>query len=134
MITQTPSHNMTYLVSLLPGWLLNGNHNASQSCAINRLSTVGATVLIPRNITTPAVSFNLAFISPDNTDEILATLPAEVSWIDESGFPCHIEYGVVFAEMNQVRTDVVNALIEILVLKKISAARWSADISLHDVY
>jgi hypothetical protein len=113
----------TYLVSLLPAWLLNDKHKVNQNCTINDLSTSGAALLIPRNRTTLAESFDLVFMSPDNEDETLTVLPAELRWRDEDNFPDHIKIGVEFSEMNPIKTQMINAMIEILILKKNFAAQ-----------
>lgn len=120
---------MTYFVSLLPACLLNDTHKAKQNCVINNLSAGGAAVLIPRNKATLAESFDLVFMSPDNADEILAILPAELRWRDEDYIPDHIKIGVKFSEMNLIKTQVINAVIKIFILKNNVSARCTANTS-----
>lgn len=107
----------TYLVSLLPVWLLNDDYKASHNCVMTNISSGGAAILIPRSQATFAEAFDLVFTSPDNEDEILTILPAEQRWKDEDHSPGHIKIGVVFSEMSPIKTQVINAIIEIFNLK-----------------
>lgn len=111
------STKKTYLVSLLPGWLLNDDYNASHSCVMTNISSGGAAILIPRSQATLVEEFDLAFLSPDNEDEILTILIAEQRWKDEDYSPEHIKIGVVFSQMNLIKTQVINAMIEIFNMK-----------------
>ncbi|MGB5396411.1 MAG: PilZ domain-containing protein [Gammaproteobacteria bacterium] len=107
----------TYQVSLLPARLLNSDIRASQSCVITDLSSGGAAVLVPRSQATFEASFDLAFMSPDNNNEILTILPVIQRWRNEQHSPDHIKIGVMFPDMNLIKTQVINAMIEILMLK-----------------
>ena len=108
----------TYQVSLLPAWLQNSAFAVSQSCLITDLSSGGAAVLVPRIQATHAKSFELAFMSPDNENEILTTLPVVQRWRNEQHSPDYIKIGVMFPEMNLIKSQVINAMIEILMLKR----------------
>jgi hypothetical protein len=103
----------TYLVSLLPAWLLNSDYTASQSCVMTDLSGIGAAILIPQSQASAAEVFDLIVLSPDNENEILAILPAEQRWRDEDHSPDHIKIGVTFSEMNSNMAQVINKMINV---------------------
>ena len=107
----------TYPVSLLPAWLLNSTDPADERCVMTDLSSGGAAILVPRSQASQAESFDLVFMSPDNEDEILTTLPAEQRWRDEQHSPDYVKIGVAFLEMDAIKVQVINAMIEIFNLK-----------------
>jgi hypothetical protein len=107
----TTTTKKTYLVSLLPAWLLTSDYTASQSCVMTDLSSGGAAILIPRSQAAATETFDLIILSPDNDDEILTILSAEQCWKDEDHSPDHIKIGVVFSEMNSIKTQVINKMI-----------------------
>jgi hypothetical protein len=121
----------TYRVSLLPLWSHNSDSGGNHCCVIHDLSSGGAAILVPRSQAILEESFDLAFMSPDSENEILAILPAVQRWRIEQHSPDHIKIGVMFPEMNLIKAQVINAMIEILMLK-INMARAGSPNAIFD--
>lgn len=101
------------VVSMLPSWSLNAGHKVKHDCSLIDLSSRGASISIPKTQDVSSELFDLVFISPDNDNEVLMVLQAELRWKDEEITDDYIRVGVEFLKINPITHLAINAMIKI---------------------
>jgi len=95
---------------------INGAYSISDrisGCLLADLSRTGADILIPHHTLPASQNISISILSPDNSEEVLAVLRSEQSWLDKNHTEDHHKIGVKFIDTGLSDIYAIDALMQL---------------------
>ncbi len=96
-------------IGLLASWLFG---RVNTGCILTDISTCGGSSLIPKSQPSPSGLFDLVIMAPEKDDEALATIQAEMRWLDENFSSTHKKIGFKFQNTECLDKRSIDTIIE----------------------
>jgi len=105
----TDNSHQSRRIDLLSAWLFG---KVNTDCVLANISRSGAAVLIPIQENNPAETLELIIMSPENQQEILTKIRAQLRWIDIKYSKKYKKAGLEFQNIDALHHHTVDSIMQ----------------------